>query len=89
MGAKALGSAKTMAVYARVKDTGSYAKVGTVNITSTTDMYYDLTAMLKDYSAQGTSYDLVLISESPDDTNQFISLTTVKHSGMTLIAKDQ
>ncbi len=84
IGMKAIGSAKTVAIYARVKNTGSYVKVGSINIASTTDMYYDLSAMLKDYSAAGSSYDLVLISESPDTTNQFVSLTTVKYSGLTL-----
>ena len=83
LGAKAVGSAKRVGVYARAEG-GAYEKVGTLDLNSATDMYYDLTAMLSDYDAAGATYDLVFISKSPDDTNQFVSLTTVKHSGVTL-----
>ena len=83
VGAKAVGSAKQVSVYARTVG-GTYEKVGPLELNSTTDMYYDLTTMLSGHDTVGTTYDLVLISDSPDNTNEFASLTTVKHSGVTL-----
>ena len=84
IGAKALTSSKTVSIYAR-KANGSYAFVDTVTVESTTDMYYDLTAMLtqKGYGAAG-SYDIIIISDTEDSNSNFVSLTTVKYSGMTL-----
>ena len=82
IGMKAIGSAKTVSIYVKGKD--GYVNVGTINVTSSTDMYYDLTAMLADFDTENTQYDLVLISDSPDNTNQFVSLTTVKYSGVSI-----
>lgn len=83
IGAKALTSSKTVSIYAR-KANGSYAFVDTVTVESTTDMYYDLTDMLKEgYGAAGT-YDIIIISDTEDSNSNFVSLTTVKYSGMTL-----
>ena len=87
IGAKALtvtNTSKTFSVNVCKQGTGEYEKVGTITLTSATDMYYDLTAMLKDYDTVGITYDIILLSETQDATNEFVSLTTVKYSGLSL-----
>ncbi len=86
IGAKAVsaaGTAKSFTVYAR-ESGGTYSEVTTITLTSTTDLYYDLTASLKDHCTQGKVYDIIIISNSAYADNEFVSLTTVKHSGLTL-----
>ena len=86
IGAKAVsdaGTAKSFTVYARERG-GTYSEVTTITLTSTTDLYYDLTASLKDHCTQGKVYDIIIISNSAYADNEFVSLTTVKHSGLTL-----
>jgi hypothetical protein len=83
LGAKALGSSKTVSIYARVSG-GSYKKVGTITVQSTTDMYYDLTSMLSSYNTVNKTYDIIIISDSLDSQNNFVSLTTIKYSGINL-----
>ena len=57
----------------------------TIELKTTTDMYYDLTGALADYCEIGTSYDIIIISEEAEDkNNEFVSLTTVKYAGVTL-----
>lgn len=88
LGAKAVtasGTSKSFSVYARTSGKGSYTLVDTITLSSTTDMYYDLTDILGSYSSNGSSYDIIIISESAYATNEFVSLTTVKHSGITLV----
>lgn len=85
LGAKALSSSKTVSIYA-CKSGGTYALVDTLTVESTTDMYYDLTGMLSEdkYNQVGTTYDIIIISDSEDSLSNFVSLTTVKYSGINL-----
>lgn len=96
LGAKAVtasDAAKSITVYARVNG-GDYEAIGTITLSSTTDMYYDLTPLLTKegntdpdvitYDEVGTLYDIIIISDSEYESNEFVSLTTVKHSGITL-----
>lgn len=83
LGAKAIGSSKELTVYARI-DGGTYTEVGKVSVESNTDMYYDLTTLLSGYSVGGQTYDVIIISETEATNSNFASLTTIKHSGVTL-----
>lgn len=88
IGAKAVSAKETLksfTVYARSKN-GTYTEVDTITLTSATDMYYDLTQKLCDmgFAENGQSYDIIIISNSEYANNEFVSLTTVKHSGITL-----
>ena len=87
LGAKAVtasNTAKSISIY--VKSSNSrYNRAGTINLESATDMYYDLSAMLADYSTEGVTYDIIIISDSEFSNNEFVSLTTVKYSGTTLL----
>ena len=87
LGAKAVtasNTAKSITIYARVSGTGSYQAVDTIELSSATDMYYDLTDALENYSTNGKTYDIIIISNSDFANNEFVSLTTVKHAGITL-----
>ena len=87
LGAKAVtasDTAKSITIYARVSGSGSYAEVGTIQLSSASDLYYDLTALLDGYSTAGSTYDIIIISDSDFARNEFVSLTTVKHAGITL-----
>ncbi|MBQ7415901.1 MAG: fibro-slime domain-containing protein [Oscillospiraceae bacterium] len=87
LGAKAVsadGTAKSITVYARTSGKGTYEPVATITLSSATDMYYDLTDYLGSYSSVGSAYDIIIISNSTHATNEFVSLTTVKHSSITL-----
>ena len=87
LGAKtvtASNTAKSITIYAKSSKSSKYVAVGTINLNSGTDMYYDLTALLRDYSTVGSSYDIIIISNSEFSNNEFVSLTTVKHTGITL-----
>ena len=87
LGAKAVTASdapKTVSVWVR-SGSARYTRVDTIQLTTTTDMYYDLTATLADYCETGVSYDVILISEASEDVNnEFVSLTTLKHAGVTL-----
>lgn len=91
LGAKSVtaeNDAKTISIWART-GTAAYEPVGTIKLETTTDLYYDLTDMLEKYSDVGTSYDVIIISEATEDfNNEFVSLTTLKHSGLELEALD-
>ena len=87
LGAKAVtasSTAKSITIYAKSSN-GKYTAVGTIELTTATDMYYDLTDMLADYSTVGRTYDIIIISNSDFANNEFVSLTTVKHAGITLV----
>ena len=87
LGAKSVtasNAAKSISVYVRTSGSGSYEEVKTIELNSGNAMYYDLTSALKDFSTYGASYDVVIISNSAFESNEFVSLTTVKHSGITL-----
>jgi hypothetical protein len=89
LGAKAVtasGTAKSITIYAKSSSTSRYTAVGTITLSSATDMYYDLTKMLKEANLSniGSSYDIIIISNSDFANNDFVSLTTVKHAGVTL-----
>lgn len=77
-------TAKSITVYARKSGSGSYTAVTTIDLTSANAMYYDLTDYLGSYKTTGQTYDIVIISNSAFESNEFVSLTTVKHSGITL-----
>ena len=87
LGAKAVTASdapKTVSVWVR-SGSARYTRVDTIQLTTTTDMYYDLTATLADYCETGVSYDVIVISEASEDVNnEFVSLTTLKHAGVTL-----
>ena len=86
LGAKAVTATdeeKSFTIYARVSG-GTYEAVGTIDLTSATDMYYDLSTWLSNYSSMGKTYDVIIISDSACKNNEFVSLTTVKHSGIEL-----
>ena len=87
LGAKAVtktNASKSISVYARTSGTGSYTQVGTITLNSASDMYYDLTDLLSAFATEGKTYDIIIISNSDYASNEFVSLTTVKHSGITL-----
>ena len=87
LGAKAVTASstiKSISIYAKSNRSSTYTLVGTITLSSATDMYYDLTALLADYSANGSTYDIVIVSNSDFASNEFVSLTTVKHAGITL-----
>lgn len=87
LGAKAVTDsniAKSITVYVKRSTASTYRSVGTIDLTTATDMYYDLTAMLSSYSTLNATYDIIIISNSDFESNEFVSLTTVKHAGITL-----
>lgn len=87
LGAKAVTAkddSKSITIYAKSRSTGTYTEVKTIELSSTTDMYYDLTSMLGNYDTVGKTYDIIIISNSEFANNEFASLTTVKHAGITL-----
>lgn len=87
LGAKAVtasDASKSVSVWVR-SGSNAYTQVGNIDLNTTTDMYYDLTSMLSGYSTSGTTYDVIVISEASEDiNNEFVSLTTLKHAGVTL-----
>ena len=88
LGAKAVtasGTAKSITIYARRNGSGSYEAIQTIELSSTSDLYYGLTTMLDGYSTIGSSYDIIIINNSEFTSNEFVSLTTVKYAGITLI----
>ena len=87
LGAKAVTAediSKSITIYAKSRATGTYTEVKTIELSSATDMYYDLTSMLGNYDTVGKTYDIIIISNSEFANNEFVSLTTVKHAGITL-----
>ena len=87
LGAKAVtakDASKSITIYAKSRATGTYTEVKTIELSSATDMYYDLTSMLGNYDTVGKTYDIIIISNSEFANNEFVSLTTVKHAGITL-----
>lgn len=87
LGAKAVtafGTAKSITIYVKNRTTSKYTAVHTIQLTTATDLYYDLTAALKNFATVDTTYDIIIISESDFGSNEFVSLTTVKHTGITL-----
>ena len=87
LGAKAVTASeapKSISIYVKSKTTKVYTNVKTIVLSSATDMYYDLTALLSDYSTVNNTYDIIIISNSDYENNEFVSLTTVKHAGVTL-----
>lgn len=87
LGAKAVTAediSKSITIYAKSRATGTYTEVKTIELSSATDMYYDLTTWLDDYDTVGSTYDIIIISNSEFANNEFVSLTTVKHAGITL-----
>ena len=88
LGAKAVtasDTAKSITIYARANGTGDYKNVGTIQLNTATDMYYDLTAMLSDIASRNNTFDIIIISDSEFSNNEFVSLTTVKYSGIELV----
>ena len=92
IGAKAVtasDTAKSISVYIRARGDARYTNLGTITLSSTTDMYYEIndlfttSALLAEFGGTGT-YDIIIISNSPYETNEFVSLTTVKYSGLAL-----
>ena len=87
LGAKAVsaaGNAKSITIYAKSSASSKYTAVSTIELSSATDMYYDLTDILNGYSTLNQTYDIIIISNSDYANNEFVSLTTVKHAGVTL-----
>lgn len=87
LGAKAVtasGTAKSITIYVKNRTTSKYTAVHTIQLTTATDLYYDLTAALKNFATVDTTYDIIIISDSDFGSNEFVSLTTVKHTGITL-----
>lgn len=87
LGAKAVtasNTAKSITIYVKSSNSSSYSAVETIDLSSATDMYYDLSALLENYSAVGVTYDIIIISDSEFSNNEFVSLTTVKYSGIKL-----
>lgn len=87
LGAKAVtasGTAKSITIYVKNRTTPKYTAVHTIQLTTATDLYYDLTAALKNFATVDTTYDIIIISDSDFGSNEFVSLTTVKHTGITL-----
>lgn len=89
IGAKAVtasNKSKSFTVYVK-NENGTYTDNNSfvVTLDSATDMYYDLTQKLieKGFGKSGT-YEIIIISNSTYENNEFVSLTTVKHSGVTL-----
>lgn len=87
IGAKAVtekNEAKSFTVYVKNAN-GTYTDANSfvVDVTSTTDMYYDLTEKLteKGFGNEG-SYEIIILSNSAYENNEFVSLTTVKHKGI-------
>ena len=89
LGAKAVtasNTAKSITIYAKSSNSSKYVAIGTISLSSTTDMYYDLTTLLNDANLNklGSSYDIIIISNSDFANNEFVSLTTVKYAGVNL-----
>ena len=87
LGAKAVtasSTAKSITVYVKSSSSSKYTSAGTITLSSATDMYYDLTDLLGSYDTVGSTYDIIIISNSDFESNEFVSLTTVKHAGITL-----
>ena len=87
LGAKAVtasGTAKSITVYVKSSTSARYTAVKTITLSSATDLYYDLSAALEGYDKVGSTYDIIIISDSEFASNEFVSLTTVKHTGITL-----
>ena len=83
VGMKAVGSAKKVGVYVDGTKVMSIDNLGTA-----TDMYYDLTKALSDmgFNESGEEYDIVILNETTsNDTYEFVSLTTVKYSGVEIV----
>jgi hypothetical protein len=87
LGAKSVTStsdAKSISVYVREKDATTHTEVMEITLSTSTDMYYDLTQALSKICSVGTAYELFIISNSAASNNEFVSLTSVKHAGITL-----
>lgn len=87
LGAKAVtasGTAKSITVYVKSSTSARYTAVKTITLSSATDLYYDLSAALEGYDKVGSTYDIIIISDSEFASNEFVSLSTVKHTGITL-----
>lgn len=87
LGAKAVtatNDAKSISIYVRVAGSDAVKEVAEITLSTATDMYYDLSQYLGDYSEQGQTYELFIISNSAASNNEFVSLTSVKHAGVTL-----
>jgi hypothetical protein len=89
LGAKAVtasNTAKSITIYAKSSNSSKYVAIGTISLSSATDMYYDLTTLLNDANLNklGSSYDIIIISNSDFANNEFVSLTTVKYAGVNL-----
>lgn len=93
VGAKAVtadSKAKSFTVYVKNAN-GTYSDDNSfvVNLTSTTDMYYDLTEKLTEIGFGGRgSYEIIILSNSEYENNEFVSLTTVKHKGIAFQANN-
>lgn len=92
LGAKAVtasSTAKSITVYIKSNSSSKYTAVGTITLSSATDMYYEVNDLFNTdelraaFGGIGT-YDIIIISDSDFASNEFVSLTTVKHSGITL-----
>ena len=87
LGAKAVtatNEAKSVSVYVRASGSDSAEKVADITLSTTTDMYYDLSTYLGKYAEQGKTYELFIISNSEASNNEFVSLTSIKHAGLKL-----
>lgn len=87
LGAKAVtatNNAKSISIYVRVAGSDAVNEVTEITLSTATDMYYDLSQYLGEYSEQGQTYELFIISNSAASNNEFVSLTSVKHAGVTL-----
>ena len=88
IGAKSVGQLRPLAVLAYNNSTGEYDTVLTDGLSTSTDMYYDLTDVLtEDHFDSSGNCQLVIINNSSDNSQgdyEFISLTTVKYNGLTL-----
>jgi hypothetical protein len=87
LGAKAVsadGKAKSISIYIREKGSDAVNEVAKITLSTSTDMFYDLSTCLNQYSAQGKTYELFIISNSEASNNEFVSLTSIKHAGLKL-----
>ena len=87
LGAKAVtasNTAKSITVYIKSSSSSTYNAVESIELNSATDMYYDLSALLADHCAKDGTYDIIILSNSNFSNDEFVSLTTVKYSGVEL-----
>ena len=85
LGAKAVsatGEAKSISIYIREQGSEALNKVAEITLSTSTDMFYDLSTLLGDYSENGKTYELFIISDSAAGNNEFVSLTSIKHAGL-------